>query len=128
MTAAITLVCDGQAEDTAYIDEVEDVSTGAVNESLTPGGVVVITGHRIKIAGAKTGVGLRVSGAYESGQAFSTVVPPPYVENTASKIIALLPAGLPSGTCRVQINTQYASSNTLLKDIRVIWSGDLTVG
>jgi hypothetical protein len=128
MAQAITLVCDGQAEDSAYIDEVQDVASGTVNETLTPGGVVVITGSKIKIAGTKTGVGLRVSGAYASGQAFSTVVPPPYVENTASKIIALLPASLPNGTCKIQINTQYSGGNSLLKDIRVIWSGDLIVG
>jgi hypothetical protein len=127
MTGAITLVCDGQADSPAYIDEVQDIQSGTVNETLTPGGVVVITGHQIKIAGTKTGVGLRVSGAYASGQAFSTVVPPPYVENTASKIIALLPASLPSGTCKIQINTQFSGGDPL-KDIRVLWSGDLTVG
>jgi hypothetical protein len=128
LASRIQLAVEGIVEEPSYIDEVQDVTSGTVNEALTPGGVIVITGHQIKIAGTKIGVGLRVSGAYSSGQAFSTVVPPPYVENTGSKIIAVLPASLPSGTCKVQINTQYTSNSTLLKDIRTIWSRDLTVG
>jgi hypothetical protein len=124
--AAITLVCDGQAEDTAYIDEVQDVQSGTVNEILTPGGVIVITGHTIKVAGDKSGVSLRIIGASQGG--YSAEIPKPYVENTASKIIAVLPPDVPNGIFRIQINTQYAGSSTLLKDIRVIWSRDLTVG
>jgi hypothetical protein len=128
LAGRIELSVEGIVEDPAYIDHVTDVSSGTVNEVLTPGGVVVITGHQIKIAGTKSGVGLYVSGAYPGGQAFSTVVPPPYVENTASKVIAVLPASLPNAPCKIQIDTQYTSNNTLLKDIRTIWSGNLTVG
>jgi hypothetical protein len=129
MAQAITLVCDGQAEDSAYIDEVQDVQTGAVNESLTPGGVIVITGHRIKVAGDKPGVALRVTGTSQPGNMpYSAVLPAPYAENTTSKIIAALPAGLPNGTFKIQINTQFSGGSSLLKDIRVIWSRDLTVG
>jgi hypothetical protein len=129
MASAITLVCDGQADEPAYIDEVQDVQTGAVNESLTPGGVIVITGHRIKIEGTKPGVALRITGTSQPGNMpYSAVIPAPYVENTTSKIIAVLPAGVPNVTFKIQINTQYSGGKPELKDIRVIWSGDLTVG
>jgi hypothetical protein len=129
MAAAITLVCYGQAEDAAYIDEVQDIQTGTVNESLTPGGVIVITGNKIKVAGTKPGVALRITGASQPGNMpYSAVIPAPYVENTASKIIAVLPASVPNGTFKIQINTQYSGGKSELKDIRVIWSRDLTVG
>jgi hypothetical protein len=129
MAAAITLVCDGPADASAFIDEVQDVTSGAVNESLTPGGVIVITGHKIKVAGDKPGVALRITGTSQPGNMpYSAVIPAPYVENTTSKVIAVLPAGVPNGTFKIQINTQFSGGKTDLKDIRVIWSHDLTVG
>jgi hypothetical protein len=128
MAQAITLVCDGQAEDTAYIDEVEDVSTGTVNETVTSGGVVVITGHKIKVTGDKPGVGVLLTGTRPGGIPFTAPLAPPYVENTASKVIAVLPQNIPVGTFRIQVNTQYSNSSTQLKDVRSIYSAQLTVG
>jgi hypothetical protein len=129
MTEAITLECDGIVDNPAYIDEVADVLSGTTNETLTPGGVVVIKGQRIKIEGTKPGVGLQIVGTTKDAQPYSAVIAPPYVENKASKIIAVLPTPIPDGIYRIQIDTQYAGSNTLLKDIRVITSAaDLTVG
>jgi len=126
---AITLECDGIADNPSYIDEVSDILSGTVNETLTPGGAVVIYGHRIKIEGTDPGVDMRVVGTTADGQPYNTVVPPPYIENMASKIIAILPVSIPNGTYRIQIDTQYAGSGKLLKEVRVITSGaDLIVG
>jgi hypothetical protein len=129
MAEAITLECDGIADNPAHIDEVTDILSGTVNETLTPGGVIVISGHRIRIEGTKPEVGLQIVGTTKDAQAYSVAIAPPYVENKASKVIAVLPASIPDGTYRLQINTQYAGSGSLLKDIRVIISGaDLIVG
>ena len=49
----IEIFVEGVADVQGYIDEVLDVATGAVNETLTPGGMVVITGSRIKVVGDK---------------------------------------------------------------------------
>jgi hypothetical protein len=129
MVEAITLECDSIADNPAYINEVTDVLSGTVNETLTPGGVIVISGYRIRIEGTKPEVGLQIVGTTKDAQAYSVAIAPPYVENKASKVIAVLPASIPDGTYRLQINTQYAGRGSLLKDIRVIISGaDLIVG
>ncbi|MDR3283927.1 MAG: DUF4469 domain-containing protein [Treponema sp.] len=128
MAQAITLVCDGQAEDTAYIDEVQDVKTGTENETLSSGGAVVITGHKIKVAGDKPGVGITITGTRAGGTPYTNAILPPYVENTTSKVIAILPAGIPEGTFKIRIITQYAGSGTLLKDVRILESAPLVVG
>jgi hypothetical protein len=128
MAQAITLVCDGQAEVAAYIDEVQDVASGTVNETLTSGGAVVITGHRIKVEGTKPGVGIAITGTRAGGTPYTNMILPPYVENTASKVIAILPAGIPEGTFRIRITTQFTGGSSLLKDVRMIESAPLTVG
>jgi hypothetical protein len=127
MAAAITLVCEGPAEAAAEIDEVADVTSGTVNESLTPGGVIVITGHKLKVAGAAPGVGIAITGTRADGSPYTGAVQPPYVENTARKVIVTLPAAIPAGTFKVQITTQYAGS-ALLNDPRIIRSAALTAG
>jgi hypothetical protein len=126
LASRIQLAVEGIVETPAFIDEVTDVSSGAVNASLTPGGMVVIAGHRIKIAGDKPGVGLSITGTRTDGAPYTGTIAPPYAENTASKIIAALPAGLPAGTYKIRITTQYAGS-TCLKEPRIIESAFLTV-
>jgi hypothetical protein len=128
--ASRILLSRGKIEDKpAYIAQVTDISSGAVDQTLTPGGVIVIEGHRIKITGTKPGVGLYIEGTQPAGVPYSAVIPQPYVENEASKVIAVLPAGIPNGTYKLQINTQYAGTSTLLKDIRMIQTNvSFTVG
>lgn len=123
MVDAITLVCDGPVEAVAYIDEVHDILSDTVNEILTPGGAIVITGHRLKIMGTKPGVGIFLVGTQADNTPYSAEIPKPYVENGASKLIVILPASIPSGTYKLEIRTQYSGS-TELKDIRVIQSKD----
>jgi hypothetical protein len=127
LASRIQLAVEGIVETPAFIDEVQDVASGTVNDRATPGGAVVITGRRIKIAGDKPGVGMAITGTRADGSPYTGTIMPPYIENTASKIIAILPAGIPEGAYRIQVNTQFTGSIPL-KDVRVIWSGDLSVG
>jgi hypothetical protein len=92
------------------------------------GGAVVITGHRIKVEGTKPGVGIAITGTRTGGTPYTNAILPPYVENTASKVIAILPAGIPEGTFKIRITTQFTGGSSLLKDVRMIESAPLTVG
>jgi hypothetical protein len=107
MAEAISLNCDGPAESSASLDDVQDILSGTVNETLTPGGVIVITGHRIKITGTKPGVGLYLVAVQSDGAPYYAVeIPKPYVENRAPKVIALLPVSIAPGHYKLEIRTQ----------------------
>jgi hypothetical protein len=118
----IVLEVESIAEAQAYIDQITDVSSGTVDETLTPGGMVVIEGNKIKVAGTKPGVGIVITGARAGGTPYTNTIAPPYAENNPAKIIAILPSAIPEGTFKIQITTQYASGGTLLKEPRTILS------
>jgi hypothetical protein len=47
----IEVLIEGAAETAGFIAEITDVTTEAVNETLTPGGMFALAGHKIKVAG-----------------------------------------------------------------------------
>jgi hypothetical protein len=49
---------EGLAGDGAYIDEILDIHTESVNSVLTPGNMVQILGHKIKVEGESPDVGM----------------------------------------------------------------------
>jgi hypothetical protein len=49
---------EGLADVQGYIDEFIDVSTEFVNDTLSPGGMFSIAGHKLKIAGGIPEVGV----------------------------------------------------------------------
>jgi hypothetical protein len=111
---------DGLAAVNGYIDEVVDVSTEAVNETLTPGGQFSIAGHKIKAAGDDAEVGVYFISEGDSGLRMK--VSGHFAENSGSKVIGVIPA-LTAGKWKVEIKTQYSgASNTPLKNLRVIES------
>jgi hypothetical protein len=104
---------EGVADVACYIDEFIDISSGAENETLTPGGQFSITGHKIKIAGEEADIGVYfVSETGERVKADGRLA-----ENTASKLIGVIPA-LGTGTWRVEIKTQYSGGSSFLKEPR----------
>ncbi|MDR3283636.1 MAG: DUF4469 domain-containing protein, partial [Treponema sp.] len=127
LASRIVLAVEGIVEDAAFIAEVTDVSSGTVNTTVTSGGVVIIEGHKIKVAGDKPGVGIAITGTRAGGTPYTNAIAPPYVENGASKVIAVLPSGIPEGTFKIRITTQFTGS-TLLKDVRMLESAPLVVG
>ena len=115
----ITVDIDGIADTQGYIVEFTDVNSGDINESIVPGGQFIITGYKIKIAGDNPDVGVYfVSDC--CGDA--TKVADNLAENTASKIIGVIPKTL-NGSYRVMVKTQHTSGGTLTKDTRFIESG-----
>jgi hypothetical protein len=71
-------------------------------------------------------VGVLITGTRSGGRPFSAAINPPYVENTTSKVIAVLPASIPAGTFKIRITTQFTGGSSLLKDARMIESVPLT--
>jgi hypothetical protein len=121
----IVVEVDGLADVTGYIDEFVDVSTEAVNETLTPGGQFGISGHKIKVVGDDPKVGVYFVSATDAGQRVK--VSGHLAENTTSKLIGVIPA-LAAGMWKVDVVTQFASGGTLLKEPRTIeFKSELTV-
>ncbi|MDR2807504.1 MAG: DUF4469 domain-containing protein, partial [Spirochaetaceae bacterium] len=113
----ITVEVERLADVQGYIDEFVDVSTEAINETLTPNGLFSISGHKIKEVGDDPEAGVYFVSAIDPTQ--KVKVSGNLVENTASKLIGVIPA-LSAGTWKVEIKTQYAGSgNTFLKNPRV---------
>ena len=117
----IQVEVEGLAEAQGYIDEFIDINTEAVNETLSPGGQFSIAGHKIKVAGEDPEVGVYF--VSEADASLRVRVSGHLAENTASKVIGLIPA-LSTGTWKVEIKTRYTGSgSTTLKSPRVIEGG-----
>jgi hypothetical protein len=122
----IMVEVEGLADVQGYIDEFIDITTEAVNETLTLGGMFSVTGHKIKIAGDKPTVGIYFVSVADTEQRVR--VEGRLAENAASKLIGVIPASLETGTYTLEVVTQYAHGGALLKEPRtIILSAPLTV-
>jgi hypothetical protein len=106
---------EGLAGDGAFIDEVADAHSGALNSTITPGGMVHITGHKIKVEGTDAACGVWF---VKQADGTRTKVAENLGLNRASEVMALVPA-LSAGKYKVEIVTQY-SHGTALKAPRTI--------
>ncbi|MDR1675872.1 MAG: DUF4469 domain-containing protein [Tannerella sp.] len=106
----------GMASSGLYVNTLTDVSSGKVNERLTPGGGVNLTGIKIKIAGEAPGVGIFLTEI--NSQAATQIPSESILINDPSKITFIVPAGLPTGDYRLSITTQFANNTTLLNEPR----------
>ncbi|MDR1221140.1 MAG: DUF4469 domain-containing protein [Treponema sp.] len=105
------------------ITAVTDLKTGAINETLTPGRDMKVSGVKLRIAGTDPAVGLYfVPAAGDAVKADISDV----VVNNPSELIALVPA-LPAGTYRVRIATQYTSGKLLKAPHTFTFDKELTV-
>jgi hypothetical protein len=109
----------GLAPDKAAIVSVIDVVSGKTNEVLTPSGMVIIKGSRIRIEGDKPGVGLFLT---EQASQTATQIPASAIGiNDPSKIVFNVPAALAAGDYLMSIVTQFGSNKKqLLNEPRTI--------
>jgi hypothetical protein len=122
----IEVEVEGLAEVNGYIDEVIDVSAEAVNETLTPGGMFAISGHKIKITGDNAAVGVYFVFTANPDQRYK--VSGNLAENTSVKLIGVIPPELATGIYQVEIVTQFSGGSNLLKEPRTItFNSPLTV-
>jgi hypothetical protein len=118
LTSHIEVLIEGVAETAGYIAEITDITTEAVNESLTPGGMFALDGHKIKVTGDNAGCGVYFVDAANSAQRVK--VSGHLADNTASRIVGIIPA-LAAGQWRVEVVTQYTgNANTALKNPRTL--------
>jgi hypothetical protein len=112
---------EGLADVQGYIDEFTDVTTGSINETLTPGGMFSVSGHKIRVMGEDAEIGVYFVSASDPTQRVK--VDCRFAENKASMVIGMIPAGLAVGTWKLEIKTQFTGSgSTGLKNPRTIES------
>jgi hypothetical protein len=116
----IEIEIEGLADVTGYIDKRIDVTSGAVNETLTSGGIFSLSGHKIKVEEDNPDVGIYFVFAVDAAQ--SVKVTGHLAENTGSKVIGIIPA-LAAGYYKGEIKTQYTVGGAMLKEPRMVESG-----
>jgi len=107
----------GMAASGAVINTVTDVTTGEVNNRLTPGGGVKLTGNKIKISGDPALTGIRLI-----NQATNEVITIPataLLQNDPSKVTFIVPSSVVNGDYILSIATQYSSQSHKLKEPRI---------
>ena len=106
---------EGVAGDGAYIDEIIDVHSEAVNSTLTPGNMVHIQGHKIKVDGEESACGVWFVSQADNAR---VKISEHLGNNRTNELLGLIPP-LTAGTYKLEVVTQYAGG-ALLKEPRVI--------
>ena len=115
----------GVAETGLYIGQVEDMKSRTVNEVLTPGFNLRVTGTKLRVVGDKPGVGIFFR---ETATNTATKVDEgDIVINNPSELMIIIPA-LPAGTYQLEVTTQYSMGKQWLKEPRTsVFEKTLTV-
>ena len=115
----------GAAETGLYIGQVEDMKSRTVNEVLTPGFNLRVTGTKLRVVGDKPGVGIFFRETVTNTA--TKVDEGDIVVNNPSELMIIIPA-LPAGTYQLEVTTQYSTGNKLLKEVRsAVFDRPLTV-
>ena len=115
----------GAAETGLYIGQVEDMKSRTVNEVLTPGFNLRVTGTKLRVVGDKPGVGIFFRETVTNTA--TKVDEADIVVNNPSELMIIIPA-LPAGTYQLEVTTQYSTGNKLLKEVRsAVFDRPLTV-
>ena len=101
------------ADSLPHIIEVKDIVSGAVNETLTAGGVVQIRGSRLKFLPDNDTNGIFLTDAKGATVKLTTVV-----ENKPARLMAMLPANLPQGEYTVEVRSTYLASGRSSKTLK----------
>lgn len=102
------------------IIEVKDILSGEKNGKITPGGVLMVRGHNIKITDDDMSCGMWFTNGNSEVQAVALS------ENKPSMLIAVIPA-LDKGRYQVKIVTQYTPSERLKTPKTCIYPAILSV-
>ena len=96
-----------------YITEVKDVVSGKTNDILTKGGVVQLTGSRLKFKADDT-----VQGIFFVPETGNPVRASVIAENKPARVMAIIPADLPAGTYYIEVRTKIAEGGKALKNLK----------
>ena len=115
----------GVAETGLYIGQVEDMKSRTVNEVLTPGFNLRVTGTKLRVVGDKPGVGIFFRETVTNTA--TKVDEGDIVVNNPSELMIIIPA-LPAGTYQLEITTQFSTNKQWLKEPRTsVFEKPLTV-
>ena len=95
------------------IAEIKDVISGKTNTVLTAGGVIQISGTRLKFD-----VKDKTQGVFfipEAGKAVRSAI---IAENTPARVTAIIPSDLPPGTYRIEVRTKITQSSKPVKNFK----------
>jgi hypothetical protein len=112
---------EGIAGDGAYIDEIIDIHTESLNGVITPGNMVHILGHKIKVAGEEPEIGVWFVNQADGSR---TNIIEHLGINRSTELFGLAPA-LAAGNYRIEVVTRYSGGSSTLKEARVISAGPL---
>ena len=111
----------------ARIGLVTDSATGRTDGFMTPGNTIDITGKKIRSLNADgSGIGSIKFVNAETDAVAATVASTSI--NEPKRIILVVPASLPEGTYRLEIETYYSNTSTLLKSPRTLIYTPLYIG
>jgi len=100
-----------------YITEVADIVSGKVNEVLTKGGIIQITGSRLKFDDKDAAQGIFFipeTGAPEGAPVRADVI----AENKPARVMAIIPADLKAGTYYIEVRTKIDTKGKTLKTLK----------
>jgi hypothetical protein len=116
----IEVIMEGIADVQGYIADFTDVEAEETNTIFIPGNQFIITGHKIRVVGDDPACGLYMVPVEDPSKAIKITR---LAENTAGKIIGVLPPSTGYSINRLEIRTQFAGSGgVFLKAPRLITS------
>ncbi len=114
----------GVADASTVILQVKDVKSGSVNDLLTPGRNLRISGSKLKIAGDDPAVGIFFTDTVS--QVSTQVEVSDIVTNNPSELMVVIPA-LSAGTYQLKVVTQFSGSMMLKEPRTALLDKVLTV-
>jgi hypothetical protein len=105
----------GMKDSGAYIGLVTDAATKAIDGHITPGGILVITGDKLRIAPADDPE-MGIFFVDENGGK----TPVTQISQNDPKRLTVLTPSLPAGTYTLQVVTRFSNGSTLLNVARTI--------
>lgn len=114
----------GVADASSAILQVTDVKSGSINDLLTPGRNLKISGTKIKVGGDNPGNGIYFVSTDTNTR--TKVEESDVVVNNPSELIVIIPT-LPAGTYKLEIVTQQSGSTSLKEPRTAAFEKVLTV-
>jgi hypothetical protein len=102
---------EGIAGDGAYIDEIIDIHTDSVNSTITPGNMIHILGHKIKVEGEKDECGVWFVAQTDGARVKITER---LGINRTTELVGAIPA-LAAGTYRLEVVTRYTTGGVAIE-------------
>ena len=102
----------------ARIGQVKDTITGKTDGTLSPGGIVEVTGKKIKSLNADGTAPGKVVLVNTETQAETDITS--LAINDPGRLMFAIPATLPEGTYQLRVETYYSASNKMLTAVRTI--------